>query len=178
MAGAGAVPAWLCQSCWSSRHGHEVQSPTQPLKSHRSWCPWSGPPFPPHWRLAWGIFLLAVPVPELGAVLVGLTTHGAGHGEPGQGVPRLTLLGGWRGGVGWDPAAHLPSAGSRPYGPVPGTACSRVRRVVHGLRDPSLSSPAPWPEGAEPGGGRGGGCSLTARRAVPCQVAPCHATPR
>lgn len=37
--------------------------------------------------------MLAVPVPELGAVLVGLT-HGAGHGEPGQGVPRLTLLGG------------------------------------------------------------------------------------
>lgn len=121
--------------------------------------------------------MLAVPVPELGAVLVGLT-HGAGHGEPGQGVPRLTLLGGWRGGVGWDPAAHLPSAGSRPYGPVPGTACSRVRRVVHGLRDPSLSSPAPWPEGAEPGGGAGGGL-LSDRApccAVPSCAVPCHAT--
>lgn len=106
-------------------------------------------------------------VPEPGALPAGLS-HSPGLGEPSQGVPRVTLPGG-AGGPGWDPAAHLCRAGSRPCRAVPvlargatgaigDTSCARaqgsntaalsVTRVVRVLSDVLvLSSPSPWPEG-------------------------------
>lgn len=59
---------------------------------------------------------------EQGAVLVGLT-HSNGHGEPSQGIPRLTVPGG-RGGTP-QPICAVLAAG--PMAPAP----PRCRLVLH-----------------------------------------------